>query len=120
MFWKTAVVSILRDPTIERALVREFNRHSPGKDCSIVLEALKNYFSNANPGFEHNWFTFDDQCTVTISREGVYFSVPSNVTQETKENCEYSQWIICEKITQNTWLRTFLGRYPAIEDDMPE
>lgn len=117
MFWKTQIISLLRNKSIEKCLLKEFMRHSPSKDTSIVLDALRNYFSSNNPGFEHNWFTFDDGCTLTISREGIYFSAPSDAKEEVKEDAEYSQWIICEKVTKNTWLRTFIGKYPDVDDD---
>jgi len=120
MFWKNQIVSLLRNKSIETCLAREFSRHSPARDTSILIDAFKNYFSTNNPGFEHNWFTFDNGCTVTISREGIYFTCADTSPQDTKENVEYSQWIICEKITKQIWLRTFIGKYPDISDSDDE
>ncbi len=117
MFWKTQIISLLRNKVIEKCLLKEFSRHSPNKDTSIVLDAFKNYFSSTNPGFEHNWFTFDNGCTLTISREGIYFRAPEDSSNEVKEDVEYSQWIICEKVSKNIWLRTFIGKYPDISDE---
>ena len=116
LYWKQQVVAMLRDETLVKLLVKEFTRHSPTKDCSIIIDAFQNYFSSANPGFEHNWFTFDNKVTFTISREGMVFTAPSDATESAKEDAEYSQWLICDKITKELWLRVFLGQFPDIED----
>ena len=116
-FWKTQVIAILRLPSIEKTLLKEFSRHSPHKECSIVLDALKNYFSSNNPGFEHNWFQFDNGVTFVISREGMFFKPPENPSNQVLEDIEYSQWILAEKITKPVWLRTFMGKFPDIEDE---
>jgi|LauGreDrversion4_2_1035121.scaffolds.fasta_scaffold14805_8 hypothetical protein len=116
-YWKQQVIQMLRINTFESTLLKEFSRHSPNKDCSIILDAFKNYFSSSNPGFEHNWFTFDNGVTFTISKEGMLFALPSDATEDIKDDAEYSQWIISEKITKPLWLRVFMGKFPDIQDD---
>jgi hypothetical protein len=116
LYWKQQVVAMLRDASLEKLLVKEFNRHSPNKDCQIVLDAFQNYFSSSNPGFEHNWFQFDNGVTFTVSREGMHFKAPLGADEEVLEEAEYSQWKLCGKITRDIWLRVFLGVFPEIED----
>jgi hypothetical protein len=116
LYWKQQIISLLRDSSIEKCLLREFSRHAPGRDCSILLDAFKNYFSSNNPAFEQNWFLFPNGVTVVISREGIVFTPPSNATEEISSDCEYSQWAVCERITRDKWHRIFLGKYPDIED----
>jgi hypothetical protein len=116
IYWKQQVVSILRDPLMETTLIKEFQRHAPGRDCSILLDAFKNYFSHTNPGFEQNWYLFPNGVKVTISREGILFKAPKESAQEVLDDAEYSQWLVCERLTKDRWSRVFLGKYPDIED----
>ena len=114
--WKRNLSEILKDPTVEAAILARIRAHDANPQAWVVLDAFQKYFSHKNKGSESNFFIFRDQTMLKVSREGINWGSGDNDSVKTKLDCEYSTWYIAQRVGRTRWLQTFMGPFPEDED----
>lgn len=112
LHWRKNLHSILRDSSVETALLARIRAHDDNPQSWVVLDAFQKYFSTKNPNAVHNFFVFKDGSKLQISQEGLFW-VPSDLASERQlEDCRYSTWYIAQRVGKTRWLMTFLTPFP--------
>jgi hypothetical protein len=113
--WRRNLSAVLRDSTVEAALLSRIRYHDPTPTSWVVLDAFQKYFSPKNTGSVSNFFIFKDGSCLRISREGVFWGPNPQGSPSHKEDCEYSTWYIAQRVGSVRWATTFLSPFP--DDD---
>ena len=108
--WQKGVVRIVQSKAF-KVFLTDIVRGvaDPTANPDILLDALTNYFSYRNPGFEDNWWHFKhSDLTLHIGKSGMRFEHPD----ETNTTAAMLSKDIADLIGHTRWIRTFMGPYP--------
>ena len=108
--WQHCVINLMRDEGFKQTLGKIIDKSAdPSCSADILFEALSNYFSYRNPGFEGNWWEFaKSNVTLHLNYRGVYFEHPKDSTYADT----LTRFLACS-IPREDWARSFLRPYPA-------
>lgn len=115
MQWRRNLSSILKDSSVEAALLARIRYHDLSPNSWVVLDAFQRFFSVKNKDAINNFFHFKDGSCLKISQEGVFWEPSASGTLEHVEDCAYSTWYIAQRIGDVKWAITFLSPFP--QDD---
>jgi hypothetical protein len=116
--WRVNLAEILKDPSVEAAILARIRAHDPNPQSWVVLDALQRYFSPKNEGCESNFFVFSDATKLKISQEGIVWVTEHLDIPYLVDESSYSTWYIAQRVGKARWLKTFLSPFP--EDDSLE
>ena len=72
--WHHNMLKIVKDASFKAGLEECLDELEPGRDNSIILDMMKNYFNSRNKGFGSNWVLLpSSRAILHMNNKGIYF-----------------------------------------------